>query len=88
MDPKKESKYIIRRFIEMWGYYADGWRFSCTWDGTHWILIAEHDDPADMGPTKVTGKIERDEWIDHHHNIVDEVVEQMYLDTFKPEARV
>lgn len=101
MHPEKEGKHLLKRFIEMWGYYTDGWLFSCTWDRSlgelgGWRLCAAHGDPHHdgSGGVRVHGVVDSQEWAGEHWSgsgrhfvAVDDVAEQMYLDSFKPENR-
>lgn len=90
MHPEKEGKYLLSRLVEMWGYYTDGWKFSCTWDGSvnGWELKAEHPNPNERGPVRVFTVVSRPDWEDHHHSIVDNMAERMYMDTFREECKV
>lgn len=86
MRPQKEGKYLLRHLIDMWGYYTDGWTFSCTWrgEGDEWQFVALH---LEHCLTGVTGFVSRASWESRHLAAVDDLAEAMYLRSFEREPR-
>jgi|SRR3954447_25350501 hypothetical protein len=88
MDPHKEAKYLLIYLVEHWGYYADGWAFSVTYQADssfRWELKCERTHTLDgiTRHTCVTEYVTREEWEMYRRKAIEDAAEKMYMDSFK-----
>lgn len=94
MDPSKEAKYILSRFIDEWfaNFNLDGWIIMVRWmrlvgDFGSWEICVAHPDFLGDGTASVgvRGIVTRDEWEEHPITIVAQRAEEMHAEVFKRE---